>query len=75
MSTPRFKSTPSLLKLMLKAFGGIVTTPGVVIEVLSSDQVEPFRDDAPEAAAALPAAAKNRTNSPTASIFAVFIIS
>jgi len=47
---------------MMKAFGGDVTTPGVVIEVLSSDQVEPFRDDGPEAAAALPAAAKNKTS-------------
>jgi len=51
---------------MLKAFGGIVSTPGVVIEVMFPDQVEPFKDDGPEAATALPVAAKNRTKIPTA---------
>ncbi len=75
ISTPRFKSTLSLLKLMLRAFGDVVTTPGAVIEVLSPDPVEPFKDYGSEAAAALPAAAKNRTNSPTANIFPVFVIS
>jgi hypothetical protein len=53
-STPRFKSTLSLLKLILRAFAGIVTTPGAVIEVFSSDQVEPFKNDRSEAATALP---------------------
>jgi hypothetical protein len=60
---------------MLKAFGSDVTTPAVVIEVMSPDHVVPFEGDGPEAAKALPAAAKNRTNSPTANIFPVFVIS
>jgi len=63
------------LKLMLKAFGGDVTTPAAVIEVMSPDQVAPFKDGGPEAAKAYPAAAKNRTNSPTTNIFPVFVIS
>jgi len=60
---------------MMKVFGGDVTTPALVIEVMSPDQVVPFEGDGPEAAKTLPAAAKNRTNSPTTNIFPVFVIS
>jgi hypothetical protein len=59
---------------MMKAFGGDVAPPAIVIEVMSPDQVVPFKDDGPEAAKALPAAAKNRTNRPTANIFPVIVI-
>jgi hypothetical protein len=60
---------------MLKVSGAIVTTPAAAIEVMSPDQVAPFKDDGPEVANALPAAAKNRNNSHTMNIFPVFIIS
>lgn len=73
--TLRSKSTLSALELMPKVFGDIVTTPAVTIEMMSPDQVAPFEGDGPEAATALPAAAKNRNNSPTTNIFPVFVIS
>ena len=49
---------------MPKVFGDIVTTPAVTIEMMSPDQVAPFEGDGPEAATALPAAAKNRNRQP-----------
>ncbi len=41
-----------ILRLMLKAFGGMATTPVVEIEVMSSAQVVPLKDDGTEAAKA-----------------------
>jgi hypothetical protein len=57
------------LKLLLKAFGGIVATLAAIIELTSPDQVAPFKRDSVEAAA------KDRTKSPKTNIYPFFIIS